>query len=85
MGKKENDARFVKTGLKIEQALGELLQKKRFDEISVRDITTTAQISRSAFYLHFEDKYDLVKQYQLKLMAEGMQILEGIMVNGATC
>lgn len=78
MGKKENDARFVKTGLKIEQALGELLQKKRFDEISVRDIKTTAQISRSAFYLHFEDKYDLVKQYQLKLMAEGMQILEGM-------
>ncbi|MGZ2546862.1 TetR/AcrR family transcriptional regulator [Staphylococcus saprophyticus] len=35
-----------------------------FDEISVKDICKLAEISRGTFYLHYQDKYDLVSKYQ---------------------
>lgn len=48
---------------RTEQALMEamlaMLEKKDFSEITVRDICRVVAVSRSTFYLHFEDKYDL--------------------------
>lgn len=41
------------------QALDELLHKKPFQKISVNELCEKAQISRSAFYANFEDKYQL--------------------------
>lgn len=41
------------------QALDELLHKKPFQKISVNELCEQAQISRSAFYANFEDKYRL--------------------------
>lgn len=40
-------------------ALINLLHKKTFYKISVNELCAAAQVSRSAFYSHFDDKYDL--------------------------
>ena len=40
-------------------ALIDLLHKKTFYKISVNELCAAAQVSRSAFYSHFDDKYDL--------------------------
>ena len=43
-------------------ALFDLLGKSSFEKISVSQIVQRAGISRSTFYLHFRDKYDLLEQ-----------------------
>ncbi len=38
----------------------ELLHKKSFQKISVHELCESAQVSRSAFYANFNDKYHLL-------------------------
>lgn len=41
-------------------ALRELLQERPLAKISVKNITSRCDISRNAFYYHFQDKYELI-------------------------
>ena len=43
-------------------AMRNLLTRQNFQKITVNDICEEAMISRSTFYVHFEDKYALLKQ-----------------------
>lgn len=74
MSKRTADYRYRKTQEKIYRALVDLLEQQPFDEITVRDLCRVAQVSRSGFYLHFVDKYDLVDHYGQDLVKLGMQI-----------
>lgn len=49
---------------KIQRSFLQLLQEKHFINITVRDITTHAKINRGTFYLHYQDKYDLLTQIE---------------------
>jgi len=44
----------------IIEALDELLENMSFEDVQVQDICDKAQVSRTTFYRHFRDKYDLV-------------------------
>lgn len=70
---KENtiDRRIVRTKKALRDALTELMKEKNFDEITVSDLTTRADINRGTFYLHYRDKYDLLEQSE-------EEIIEGI-------
>ncbi len=57
----KEDLRVIKTKQGIVNALMELLEKKTWDKISIKDICENALISRSTFYAHFKDKYDLLE------------------------
>ena len=43
------------------QAAFGLVEESPFTEVTVDRITTAAGLSRSSFYLHFRDKYDVLK------------------------
>lgn len=55
------DMRIKKTQRALITALQVLLEKQSFDKITVNDLCAEAMISRSAFYSHFEDKFDLLR------------------------
>lgn len=38
----------------------ELMSEKKFDAITLKDISDRADVSRRTIYLHYEDKYDLL-------------------------
>lgn len=57
------DIRVQRTNRLLFTTLHNLLQRHAFREIMVRQICAEANISRAAFYLHFYDKYDLLKHY----------------------
>ncbi|MGE7781757.1 TetR/AcrR family transcriptional regulator [Peribacillus sp. NPDC097264] len=45
----------------------QLLFEKSFEELAVKEIVQKAGISRSTFYLHFADKYELMDEVRRKL------------------
>lgn len=61
MKEKKDDLRVRRTYKLLSESLIKLMSKKPFEKISVTDICNEAMVHRATFYLHFEDKYDLLK------------------------
>lgn len=59
---KKEDLRVIKTKISIKESFIELVKKKGFNKVSVTDIVQKANINRNTFYLHYEDKEDLIKK-----------------------
>ena len=59
-----------KTKKLIQQSFIKILEKKPFESITIGEITKTAKINRGTFYLHFEDKYDLLEQMEQQLISD---------------
>ncbi|MGB8535540.1 MAG: TetR family transcriptional regulator [Acidobacteriaceae bacterium] len=55
------DPRIRRTRKLLQGALGNLMQAKSFDEISVQDITEAATVNRATFYDHYTDKFALLE------------------------
>lgn len=70
MLKSPNDRRAIRTKKMIRNALSALIEEKGFNNVSITDITTRADINRGTFYLHYTDKYDLLEQIENELMQE---------------
>lgn len=60
---KNNDLRVIKTKKNLFDTIIKLMKEKSFEEIKVSDICQTALITRSTFYSHYEDKYELVMDF----------------------
>ena len=58
------DIRIIKTRQAIEMAMSDLLKEKTFDQITTTELVKRAGISRSSFYTHYQDKYEMIDQYQ---------------------
>ncbi|WP_080875774.1 TetR/AcrR family transcriptional regulator [Oceanobacillus timonensis] len=54
------DRRIMKSQKAIRKAFLDTLFEKGFENITVKDITEQADLSRKTFYLHYIDKYDLL-------------------------
>lgn len=55
------DPRIRRTRKLLQEALGNLMQTKSFEEISVQDITEAATVNRATFYDHYTDKFALME------------------------
>ena len=60
MPQANTDPRILRTRQLIMDSFVDLSAKKEFKDITIKDITTAAQINRSTFYYHFEDIFDLL-------------------------
>ena len=57
----------------IAQKLGELLEQKNLDKITVRELVETCHISRQTFYYHFHDLMEVVEWNQHKVLEKALQ------------
>jgi len=55
------DRRVIKTKAGIQKAMLDLLEKKRFEDISITEIANLAMVGRATFYRYYEDKFILLK------------------------
>ncbi|WP_279127361.1 TetR family transcriptional regulator [Acidaminococcus fermentans] len=88
MGEQETAARnFFEAGGKyrLAEAVKRLMARQSLEDITVKEITGEAGVSRQTFYRHFLDKYDLVNWYFDELLANsfremgyGRTIYEGL-------
>lgn len=62
MTQSKTDPRVLRTRKLIMDSFIELSRKKEFKDITIKDITTEANINRATFYYHFEDIYDLLEK-----------------------
>ncbi|MGM9531380.1 TetR/AcrR family transcriptional regulator [Intestinibacter sp.] len=65
---KNLDLRITKTDKMIREAFLELVNTIGFEKITVTNLTSKALISRTTFYLHYMDKYDLLEQMEKEIL-----------------
>ena len=66
-----NDRRVRRTRLLLHEALISLIIEKPYQSITVQDILDRADVGRSTFYSHFQDKDDLFR-YGFELMLDAL-------------
>lgn len=64
----EADAQRLQTEIKLQRAFIKLVGEQGFERVTVRQLTTEAQINRGTFYLHYLDKFDLLTRYENDLV-----------------
>ncbi|WP_409068397.1 TetR/AcrR family transcriptional regulator [Clostridium sp. FAM 1755] len=67
--------RKTETKAQIKNVFTALLKEKGFDYLTVSDIARGANINRGTFYLHYVDKYDLLKRLEDETINELTKIL----------
>lgn len=63
------DSRKENTKKALLVAMVKCLETENFDQITTSQLAKTAGISRSGFYTHFRDKYEMIDYYQQDLMS----------------
>lgn len=67
--------------IKIEEALKTEFSRASFEEASVSNIVTNAQIPRGSFYQYFEDKEDAIKYIIQKFILAEEELVSGILID----
>lgn len=75
---------FMRTDKAITQALISLLKVKPFEKITIQDILDEVPVTRSTFYKHFHDKYEIVEKMQDYFFSNQMHIREQLIKNPAS-
>ena len=57
-----NESKYFNTAARMDKALIELLEKKDFEYITIKEICERAGVNRSTFYLHYENTSDLLAE-----------------------
>lgn len=73
---KKVDSRVIRTKKALKNALQGLMKEKSFEDITVKDITTQAEVNRGTFYVHYKDKHDLMDEFKIEIMQGMSQIAE---------
>ena len=71
-----NDNRRANTKKAIQEAMVTLLKTESFDDITTIKIAKEAGISRSSFYTHYKDKFELIDSCQQTLFNQVEYIFE---------
>lgn len=76
-----DDRRSLRTRATLIQALIDLLASKSYDQITIQEIVAQANVGRSTFYAHFEDKNHLLES-GFEMMLD--RLVDHIMFDPAT-
>lgn len=58
----KSESKYFHTQRLMNESLAELIQKKKFKDITVKDVCLKAGVSRSTFYLHYDTTSDLIEE-----------------------
>lgn len=58
----KSESKYFNTAIKMDKAFLQLLEKKDFEYISIKEICEKAGVNRSTFYLHYDNTSDLLAE-----------------------
>lgn len=76
MTNQSDDRRSRRSRRMLKQGLLNLMQRKRFTDISVRDITDLMDMNRGTFYLHYSDTAELLQSLEEDLLGEAQALID---------
>lgn len=74
----KHETKYKNTAQKMNLALIELMEKKSFDTITIKELCEKAQVNRSTFYSHYQNMNELLEEtrnYIVHLFTEEMSSL----------
>jgi AcrR family transcriptional regulator len=77
----KTDRRIQRTKLALRQALLDLIKEKGFDAISVEEITERANVGRATFYVHYDDKENLLLDEFREMASNRVEVLSEIPIS----
>ena len=80
MNKKES--KYFCTAAKMDQALIDLLEKKDFEYITIKEICAHADVNRSTFYLHYANTSELLQEATRYVVDGFLSYFEEIRAHG---
>lgn len=79
MLKNPDDRRARRSRKLLKESLLELMKRKSFADISVRDVTDAADMNRATFYLHYSGTAELLQSVEEDLLAELQELVDAHM------
>ena len=79
MLKNPEDRRARRSRKLLKESLLELMKRKTFSDISVRDVTDAADMNRATFYLHHSGTAELLQSVEEDLLAELQSLVDAHM------
>ena len=73
--------KITKTQKKFEESLLKLMKTKKFEAITVNDITELADVNRSTFYRYYLDKYELLEKIEDNILTHVFEYQSNILNN----
>jgi AcrR family transcriptional regulator len=67
------DPRVIRTRKLLKEAILSLIPEKSFSDITIKEITDRATLNRVTFYLHYDDKLDLLQDASYQIWDELVQ------------
>ena len=74
----KNNRRAQMTRLLLRTALIELMQKKPFNEITIKEICEQADLNRTTFYLHYTDQFALLADVENEVYQKTLETLKNV-------
>ena len=75
MSEQKTDRRIRRTRRELENALIRLLTEKNIQSISVKELCEEADVTRSTFYQHYSNPYDMLTEIQDRIMDQVQEII----------
>ena len=79
MLKNPEDRRARRSRKLLKESLLELMKRKTFADISVRDVTDAADMNRGTFYLHYSGTTELLQSVETDLLSELQALIDAHM------
>lgn len=79
MPKNPEDRRARRSRKLLKESLLELMKRKTFADISVRDVTDAADMNRGTFYLHYAGTSELLQSLEEDLLSELQALVDAHM------
>ncbi|MCR4673522.1 MAG: TetR/AcrR family transcriptional regulator [Lachnospiraceae bacterium] len=74
----KNNRRTLVTKKMLKSSLIELMNNNPISKITIKDICEQAELSRSTFYLHYKDQYDLLYEVENEVITTVIEQLKKI-------